>query len=417
MSFLSKLRRPMLLCLILLTSVAMLSADDWPTWRGPHRDGTSDEKNWNARWPNDGPKIAWRTNIGVGFSAVVVAGERVFAMGYKDAEEKDQLGTETLYCFRADDGHEIWKVSYLARTDKNLNVGGPASTPSVFENRIYTLSRDGQFRCIDIENGSVVWEKTLKELIGQEMSGWGTSSSGVIWDDKIVYQVGGTIALERATGKLAWQTPAHKVGYSTPTIFTHDGRQLAVSLSGDGVVLVDLQTGKELDFYAWKADYDIHAATPIITAAGRIFASSGYGHGCILFEVQNDKLVPVVGSAITPLTTMGNSMSGCVFYRDCLFGFNRDNLSCVDANTLQTIWTHSSRELNGKGGVMLADGKLILITGSGTLAVVEANPKEFQRLAAFKLLGKNCWTMPTLAGGRIFCRNDQGELVAVDVRN
>ena len=31
-------------------------AGDWPHWRGPDRNGISQEKGWNAKWPAEGRK-------------------------------------------------------------------------------------------------------------------------------------------------------------------------------------------------------------------------------------------------------------------------------------------------------------------------------------------------------------------------
>ena len=56
-------------------------ADDWPSFRGPGYNGISTETGWTVEWPASGPKVAWRTDVGIGVSSVVVAGNRVFTMG------------------------------------------------------------------------------------------------------------------------------------------------------------------------------------------------------------------------------------------------------------------------------------------------------------------------------------------------
>src|SRR4030042_4107064 len=38
---------------------------DWPQWRGPHRDGISDEKGLLSSWPQSGAKLLWKIdNLG-----------------------------------------------------------------------------------------------------------------------------------------------------------------------------------------------------------------------------------------------------------------------------------------------------------------------------------------------------------------
>jgi prepilin-type processing-associated H-X9-DG protein len=39
-------------------------ADDWPQWRGPRRDGVSNERGWLAGWPEGAPPVAWRRQGG-----------------------------------------------------------------------------------------------------------------------------------------------------------------------------------------------------------------------------------------------------------------------------------------------------------------------------------------------------------------
>src|SRR5512145_3247343 len=60
-------------------------AEDWPQWRGPHRDGKSADTGLLKQWPADGPKPAWKaTGLGKGYSNMSVAAGRLFTMGDKD---------------------------------------------------------------------------------------------------------------------------------------------------------------------------------------------------------------------------------------------------------------------------------------------------------------------------------------------
>ena len=56
-------------------------AADWPQWRGPHRDGISQEKSLLRTWPESGPKLLWRADgIGRGYSTPAVVGDRLFLL-------------------------------------------------------------------------------------------------------------------------------------------------------------------------------------------------------------------------------------------------------------------------------------------------------------------------------------------------
>src|SRR5262249_29229974 len=56
-------------------------ANDWPQWRGPQRNGISQETGLLAEWPKDGPKLVWkRTDIGSGYSTPAVVGGRIYVL-------------------------------------------------------------------------------------------------------------------------------------------------------------------------------------------------------------------------------------------------------------------------------------------------------------------------------------------------
>ena len=48
--------------------------------------------------------------------------------------------------------------------------------------------------------------------------------------------------------------------------------------------------------------------------------------------------------------------------------------------------------------------------------VAEASPTSFTPISRAQVLGGKCWTVPTLANGRIYCRNAKGDLVCLDVK-
>ena len=54
----------------------------WPQFRGPRRDGLSDERNLLGAWPEGGPRLLWSARgLGKGFSSVAITGGKIFTMG------------------------------------------------------------------------------------------------------------------------------------------------------------------------------------------------------------------------------------------------------------------------------------------------------------------------------------------------
>src|SRR5262245_21815545 len=123
------------LLLALIVVMGFISAapgGDWPCWGGPNRNGISDEKGWLDTWPARGPTISWKTNVGVGFSSVVVAEGRLFTLGHKD-------GKDTLWCLDSATGKVQWSHSFKSDLGSLYFEGGPTSTPTIHQGLVYAL--------------------------------------------------------------------------------------------------------------------------------------------------------------------------------------------------------------------------------------------------------------------------------------
>src|SRR5262245_51260015 len=76
------MNRRILLLTVFLALPLGLRATDWPQWRGPDRNGISQEKGLLQTWPKGGPKLLWTVeDAGIGFSGPAVVGDRLYTMG------------------------------------------------------------------------------------------------------------------------------------------------------------------------------------------------------------------------------------------------------------------------------------------------------------------------------------------------
>ncbi len=358
----------------------------------------------------DGPDIAWRADIGIGYAAVSVADGRVYAMGHEN-------GKDVVRCLDEASGETLWADAYKAeRYDKHpQNEGGPSATPTVDGERVYTLSKGGRLRCYDAADGAVRWVKHLPERLGVEPPTWGYSGSPLVEGEKLILGVGPVVAVNKRNGEVLWRTEDFTAGYSSPVGFTVDGERLVVVFNAYGAVVVRADTGEIVAKRRWETDWGVNAATPIVLGRNNrfLFISSDYGKGCALFKLTAGELQRVWKNR-----EMNNHFNGCVAWENYLYGFhghvNDGTLKCLDARTGEVAWARGDL---GTGAQMVAAGKLIILTKRGRLIIAEASPSGFRPLAQAQVLGGQCWTMPVLANGRIYCRNnDQGRLVAVDVR-
>lgn len=384
------------------------AAGDWPNWRGPEHDGISRETGWSATWPEPGPTQLWKTNVGTGFSSFAVADGRLYTMGHRDADD-------TVYCLDANTGNEIWKHSYPCALVDNLHEGGPAATPTVDDGRVYTLSKEGELFCLDAAKGDVLWSAKLQDLLGVEMPTWGFSCSPRVWNDLLIVEAGRTCAFNRKTGELAWKTEAFRPGYGSPAIMRHGDKDLAVVLNNDFLLFVQAEDGKEVAKQKWETLFATSSTTPVIDG-DTVFVSTGYNQGCALFRLTADNQV----ERIYQNKVMSNHMANCVLWESFLYGIDGNSSSrrncevvCMDAVTGGVKWKHRGL---GCGSLLIADGKLVVLGDEGDLVVARASPDEFKITAKAHVIDGKCWTVPVLSHGRLYCRNADGDVVCLDLR-
>lgn len=386
---------------------------DWPHLRGPTYNNISQEKNWLHRWPAEGPKRLWSANVGAGYSAVSVAGGRVYTMGWNKSTGKD-----TVFCFDAKTGKEIWKHSYPAPGKfkrERFDCYGPHATPTVDGNRIYTFSRDAQVYCLDTDRrGKVVWYRDLKKDIGARAQEWGFAGSVLILGGLAILDVGPAgLALNKKTGKIVWTSGPADAGYASPIPFQINGQRGIAIFSAKGLVGVDAARGRRLWFHPYTNSKDINAADPVISG-NRIFISS-------LYSSAGESLVVRGGKVRMDWSTrkMRSHCNGCVLWKGHMYGFNgyitgKGTLRCIDFKTGAVRWDAPRMH----GSLVIADEKLLILTTKGELITAEASPKGYKEISRAKVIsGRRFWTIPVLSNGRIYCRgNVKGELVCLDVK-
>jgi len=382
-------------------------ANDWPNWRGPTHNGISTETGWLDHRAAEGPPILWKAKVGSGFSSFAIANGRLYTAG-------NQTNTDTVFCLDAVSGKPVWTHSYEAALGDTYFEGGATGTPTVDDNRVYTLSRWGDVFCFEAASGKIVWSKNVHKETNIRIPTWGFGGSALVHGNEIMLNVGEAgLALEKTTGKILWQSANKESGYSTPLPVQIDGKSLAILGSGRAYIGVDPDTGHEVWRARWQTQYGVNASDPIVDA-GRIFISTGYGKGASLFKLRLDGREP---EAVWTSKVMRNQFNSSVLLNGFLYGIDGDAgekaaLKCVEFATGTMKWEEKGV---GSGALMAADGKLIVLTDYGELMIAPASPDGFKPSARTQVLGGKCWTTPILANGKIYCRNAAGNLVCLDV--
>jgi len=399
-----ELQRTIRLCLAAAILVGGLSAyrsgalyaSDWPNWRGADYNGISKETGWNASKINSSTKPLWKASVGTGFSSIAVSNGRAYTMGNTNDED-------TVYCLDAETGKAIWKHRYSAPLDSKNYEGGPSATPTVVDGKVYTISKKGKVFCLDAAKGDVIWQKELDV----EIPKWGVAGSALVMDNMIIFNAGTRgIALNKSDGSVIWQNGKGAAGYATGVPYTADGKKCVAIFGANEASGLIAATGKEMWNLKWKTNYDINAADPIISG-GKVFLSSGYNTGCGVFKIEDGAVTEVWRNK-----NMRNHFNSCVLLDGHFYGFDEKTLSCLDLATGSQKWSMKGL---GKGSLMAADGKLIILSEKGKLVIAEVSPLAFKEISSAQVLTGRCWTAPVIANGRIYARNALGDLVCVDV--
>ena len=378
----------------------------WPQWLGPDRNGISPETGLFGDEPSF--EESWRVQGGKGFSGLSVVGDRIYTMYIHS-------GDEYAVCFNASNGEVLWRT----RTDRMLperqGGDGPRATPTVDDGMVYVSSAYGKLYALDSQTGSPKWSHDLVSEFGSKKARWGFCPSPLVAGDLVLIEAGGTgghslIAFDKISGAVAWKTGSDKLGYSSPITATIGPTRQAVFFTGNGLISVAPQHGQVLWKHPWKTSHNVNAATPVFIPPNRFFVSSGYGTGGTVVEVSaTDRGYSV--KEIWRNKEMKNHFATSIYYQGHLYGFDGSILKCLDAETGSEKWKTRGY---GKGTLIVADGHLVILGEQGNLGLAEATPADFVEKANTQVLRSKCWTVPSLADGRIYLRDDK-EIVRIDV--
>lgn len=388
---------------------AVADGQDWPKWRGPDYNGISKETDWSTDLPKKQGEILWTASVGTGFSSFSVCNGRVYTMGNQGPRNAQK---DVVYCFDSLTGREIWSFSYPSPLAPVQYDGGPNATPTIDADRVYTWGKNAYLHCLDAQTGKLIWKKDLQAEYGLKLAKHGLSSSVLIIGDLLILNgIEITLALDKTKqGTLVWKTPtgpgSQGAGYSTPVPYEADGKKCLAVFQAEGALGLTLSDGKVLWTFPWETAWNLNVADPIVDG-NRFFLSSGYNAGCVLFEMQDGTPVERWRNK-----NMDNHFNTSVLYKGHLYGFDQSTLRCLDFSDGSIKWSQKGL---GKGSLMIAGDKLVILSERGKLVIAEASSDTFQSLFEKEILKNKCWTPPVLSHGKLYARNARGDVVCLDL--
>lgn len=413
----------------MLALVPVCAADDWPHWRGPNRDDTTAESSrWDdGAWPPGEP--AWTAQVGAGGSSPIIAGGRVYTLGWMD-------GVEVVSCLDAATGQVRWRRSYEAPEYGRHHRGdegqyrGPSSTPELDTETglLYTLGIDGHLGCWDTRrDGQPVWGTNLYEEfgvgqrpdVGGGVRDYGYTTAPLVYGEWLIVEVGADvgslIAFDTRTGEVRWASEAaDPAGHSGGLVpLEVEGVPCVAVMTLHRLLVVRLDAGHEGETAAsldWQTSYGNSIATPAAQGDSMVL-TSGYSQSRTA-RVR----VELGGAEVVWESSRFSKVCSPVVHKEHVY-FAWQRLRCLDWETGEQRWEGGSFG-NDASLVFTGDGRLVVF-GNRRLALCEAagrSPDAYTELAARTGVGAaECWPHVALADGRIYCRDREGALICFDL--
>jgi outer membrane protein assembly factor BamB len=423
-------RFTLVLVIIALSTVAALnivSADNWPQWRGPALNGVSNEKNLPVKWTVE-ENVTWKLEMPAwSGSTPIIWGDTIFLnasegeMGKSVSGEMNRSvkGDIYLWCVDRTKGTALWKKLLGSGDTKMRKQNMSSPSPVTDGSSVWVMTGTGVLKAFDFK-GNELWARDIQKDYGKFGLNWGYASSPLLYEDSLFVQVlhgmktddpSYLLRIDKKTGKTVWRVerPTAAIrespdSYATPALLRYGNNVEIVVLGGDCVTGHDPATGKEL----WRGNglnpdnnpnYRVIASP--ITFDGVIYAPTRVkpltafragGRGDItgthqLWTFQNGPDVP------TPVT------DGKYFYSVSDGGV----AWCLDAKTGAEIYGRQRLKPGTySSSPVLADGKIYITNEEGLTTVYKAGP-QFEILAE-NALNDYCLSSVAVSDGQLFIR-------------
>jgi len=386
---------------VVMTLSSIVSAENWPAWRGPRGDGTSLEKNVPIRWNSTG-NVVWKVFLpGKGHASPIVWDDHIFVV--TTVKEKEQ---RLLLCFDRASGEVRWeRVVLKAPLERIHRLNSYASSTAATDGlKVYVSFLDGDkmfIAAFDFD-GNKVWEARP----GLFSSIHGYCSSPVLWKDKVIINADHDgpayiVALDRATGQTIWKThrPNKIRSYCTPIIQPINGRNQLILSGSKCVASYDPDTGKQ----HWIIDGPTEQFVASMVYNGDLlFMTCGYPKRYMML------IRPDGQGNVTKTHVVWQTRDDCAYVPSPI-AFGRyfvtvsDNgvATCLNARTGKTVWRQPLGQTHS-ASLVTANGLVYFLSDDGVTTVVKPEP-QFEPTARNEL-GEETYASPAISNGHMYIR-------------
>lgn len=398
-------------------------AENWPQWRGPRGDSTSEEQNLPLVW-SENRGLAWKAELpGWGASTPAVWNDAIFVT----AQEDDKLLVMRL---EAKQGKTVWSRQVdTAQTPRTGNPRTEQKFHQLHNNASPSPVTDGEVVVAHFGNGNLaafdfdgkeLWRHNLQREYGAYTIWWGHANSPVLFGDLVISvcmqdslaDLGKPpapsylVAHDKRTGKERWKssrmTKANAEecdSYTTPLAYKIDDRWELLVMGANQLDSYDPLTGRQIWFL------------PGIVG-GRTITGPTVGHkmAFVTQGMRKDLLAVKLGGEgeITKRNVVWKESEATpdtccpVLWRDLLFTISDNGVAkCFDVYTGNQNW---KKRLSGdyKASPVAAEGRIYFLNVHGLMTVVAANDR-YDKLAENQL-DDDTVASPAISNGRMYVR-------------
>ena len=425
-----------------MTAVAVVSAEDWPQWRGPERLAVWQETGIVDALPEE-LKVAWRTPLRAGYSGPAVADGRVFITDWvEDPDSRTLDGTERALALDEETGAVLWTHEWQT-SYRMLSVAyavGPRATPTVDGDRVYVVGGTGRLFCLDVETGRVLWEKDYVAEYGTSVPTWGIVSAPLVDGERLITVVGGepdalVVAFDKHTGEEIWRAidVTTEMGYAQPVIYEAGGVRQLIIWHPQALASLDPETGELYWEQPWEVGMGVTVATPV--RSGDYLLVSQFFYGSLMVRLSQDRPAAThlwQGRSRSELPDQTDTIHAMVttpvIIGDYVYGVDSyGELRGLDARTGRRLWMSPDMTAQARWSTAFLvqhEDRYFVNNDDGDLILARFTPQGYVELGRTRLIeptgssgtrtphGRIAarlinWSHPAYANGHVVHRNDR----------
>ncbi len=409
------IRSILLVGICLATFGSALLAADWPQFRGPNRDGGTEDSGTPTQW-DDSTNLLWKQKLGGhGSSSPIVVGGKVFLTSYsgygldeRNPGDQSSLVRHVL-AFDLGTGKPAWDFPANASLPEENFQGFQAlhgyasSTPASDGNLLYVFLGKNGVGALTLD-GKPRWSQS----VGTGKHNWGSGTSPVIHKNLVIVNASvegsGLVALNKLTGKQVWAQKGVRSAWNSPVLVTPASGKTEVVISSQGEILAyDADSGQP----AWRCpgvkDYVCPTVLVHEDVVYAIGARAGMGVAVKAGGTGN----------VSPLWEMGkgSNVSSPVFHGGHLYWAHegRGIVYCADAKTGEIVYEERLQPNPDRiyASAVLAGDKIYYVSRNRGVYVVAADP-QFKLLAHNQPLDSSVFNAsPAVVDGKLLLRSNE----------